>query len=63
MVAKTVQLVMTLSDHTENSSRGYIQLLQPAVSGIGTAAPVRSAIQAQEVVLDPCCEPYAKPSP
>ena len=23
----------------------------------------RSAIQAQEEVLDPCCEPYAQPSP
>ena len=52
-----------------HSSRGDLQLLYPAVS---SKLPVmfsacrncaRSAIQAQEEVLDPCCEPYAQPSP
>ena len=52
----------------EHSFRGDLQLLYPAVSSI---LPVtflacrncpRSAIQAQEQVLDPCCEPYAQPS-
>ena len=59
----------TLSDHIEHSSRGDLQLLYPAVS---SKLPVmsfacrnfpRSAIQAQEEVLDPCCEPYAQSSP
>ena len=53
----------------QNSSRGDPQILQPAVS---SEPPVtfsacrncpRSAIQAQEEVLDPCCEPYGQPSP
>ena len=53
----------------EHSSRGDLQLLYPAVS---SKLPVmsfacrnfpRSAIQAQEEVLDPCCEPYAQSSP
>ena len=53
----------------EHSSRGDLQLLYPAVS---SKVPVmssacrncpRSAIQAQKEVLDPCCEPYAQPSP
>ena len=53
----------------EHSSRGDLQLLYPAVS---SKVPVmssacrncpRSAIQAQEEVLDPCCEPYAQSSP
>ena len=50
-------------------SRGDLQLLYPAVS---SKLPVmsfacrnfpRSAIQAQEEVLEPCCEPYAQSSP
>ena len=54
----------------EHSSRGDLQLLYPAV--ISSKLPVmssacrncpRSAIQAQEEVLDPWCEPYAQPSP
>ena len=61
--------LVTLSDHMEHSSRGDLQVLYTAVS---SKLPVmssacrncpRSAIQAQEEVLDPCCEPYAQPSP
>ena len=53
----------------EHSFRGDLQLLYPAVS---LKLPVmssacrncpRNAIQAQEEVLDPCCEPYAQCSP
>ena len=53
----------------EHSSRGDLQLLYPVVS---SKLPVmssacrncpRSAIQAQEEVLDPCSEPYAQSSP
>ena len=53
----------------EHSCRGDLQLLYPAVS---SKLPVmssacrncpRSVIQAQEEVLDPCCEPYAQSSP
>ena len=61
--------LVTLSDHMEHSSRGDLQLLYPVVS---SKLPVmssacrncpRSVIQAQEEVLDPCCEPYAQSSP
>ena len=61
--------LVALSDHMEHSSRGDLQLLYPVVS---SKLPVmssacrncpRSAIQAQKEVLDPCCEPYAQPSP
>ena len=53
----------------EHSSRGDLQRLY---LGVSSKLPVmffacrncpRSAIQAQEEVLDPCCEPYAQPSP
>ena len=53
----------------EHSSREDLQLLYPAVS---SKLPVmysacrncpRSAIQGQEEVLDPCCEPYTQSSP
>ena len=53
----------------EHSSRGDLQLLYPAVSSkrlvMSSACQScpRSAIQAQEEVLDPCCEPYAQCSP
>ena len=51
----------------EHSSRGDLQRLY---LGVSSKLPVmffacrncpRSAIQAQEEVLDPCCEPYAQP--
>ena len=52
----------------EHSSRGDLQLLYPAVlskmpvmSSACRNCP-RSAIQEQEEVLDPCCEPYAQSS-
>ena len=53
----------------EHSSRGDLQLLYSTVS---SKLPVmssacrncpRGAIQAQEEVLDPCCEPYVQSSP
>ena len=53
----------------EHSSRGDLQLLYPAVSSklpvMFTACRIcpRSAIQTQEEILNPCCEPYAQPSP
>ena len=54
--------LVTLSDHMEHSSRGDLHLLFSFIFLACRNCP-RGAIQAQEEVLDPCCEPYAQPSP